>query len=231
MCIRDRRYSREFRQIITLTDPTAKTAELTLFLELHGFQFAARSAANILLLRQIFTIGTLHRIVINALLTPSPDLALNAFERLTGVASPEVMAELAGRRKRLAQYILLCGSSPFLVNLMYKSPEIIRRLFLEDGIDLSRSAKGMQGAVQATVDDTTDFTSLQKALRCFKRREIVRIAARDLTGLAPLEETMRELSDLASAALQLAYQVCRRCLIREHGEPLLMEGGETPRAA
>lgn len=215
------RFSQEFRRIIALTDAGVQLQELTTFLVVHGFLYGERSAENILLLRRVFTVDTLHRIVINALMTPSPDQALNSFERLAGVVPPGNLSELAGSRKRLAQCIMLCGSSPFLVNLMYKSTEILRWLFLENGIDLSRSPEDMQAAVRATVDESTDFTGLQKALRCFKRREIVRIAARDLNGLAPLEEVMEELSDLASSTLQVAYEVCRSCLIRDHGVPLL----------
>lgn len=215
------RFSQEFRRIIALTDTVGQRQELTAFLDAHGFLQGERSAENILLLRRVFTVDTLHRIVINALMTPSPDQALNSFERLAGVVPPGNLSELAGSRKRLAQCIMLCGSSPFLVNLMYKSTDILRWLFLENGIDFSRSAEDMQAAVLATVDESTDFTGLQKALRCFKRREIVRIAARDLNGLAPLEEVMEELSDLASSTLQVAYEVCRRCLIRDHGVPLM----------
>jgi glutamate-ammonia-ligase adenylyltransferase len=213
------RFSQEFSRIINLDDSCIREHELACFLEFRGFQYGSRSAGNILLLQHRFTVEALHRIVVNALLTPSPDHSLNAFERLAGVVSPENLTELAGRKKRLAQFILLCGSSPFLVNLMYKSPDTLRWLFLENGINLSRSLEDMQSALQGTVDESTDFAALQKSLRVFKRREILRIAARDLNGLAPLEEVMAELSDLASSTLQLACQVCRRCLIREYGAP------------
>ncbi len=215
--------SKEFRRIIAVSDPARQGSDLAAFLEMHGFQYGTRSAENILLLRPLFTVEALYRIVFKALRTPSPDQALNSFERLAGVVAPENLTTLAQRKKRLAQYILLCGSSPFLVNLMYKSPDIVSWLFLEDGIDLSRSAEEMQAAVHDTVGESTDFTALQKALRCFKRSEIVRIAARDLCEMAPLEEVMRELADLASSMLQVAYEVCRRCLIRDHGVPLLRE--------
>ena len=215
------RFSRDFIRIFAIPDATQRAPELAMYLESHGYQYGNRTAENVLLLRNLFTLETLHRIVIYALKSPSPDQALNSFERLTGVISPENLRELAERKKRLAQSIMLCGSSPFLVNLMYKSPDIVSRLFLENGIDLARSADDMYAAVAATVDESTDFTALQKALRCFKRQDIVRIAARDLNGLAPLEEVMRELSDLASSTLQVAYQVCRRCLIRDHGAPVL----------
>jgi glutamate-ammonia-ligase adenylyltransferase len=225
------RFSQEFSRIIAISDPAEQLRGLVLFLEAHGFQYGDRAAENVLLLRRMFTVDTLHRIVINALMTPSPAQALNSFERLIGVVPPDKLGELAGSRKRLAQCVLLCGSSPFLVNLMYKSPDILSWLFLENGIDLSRSAGAMQASVQASVDESTDFTALQKALRCFKRREIVRIAARDLSGLAPLEEVMRELSDLASSTLQVAYQVCRRCLNRDHGVPLVVGEDAVPAEA
>ncbi len=215
------RFSQEFSRIISISDPALQSQELSSFLETHGFQYGVRTAENILLLRPLFAVESLHRIVINALKTPSPDQALNSFERLSGVIPPQNLTDLAERKKRLAQCILLCGSSPFLVNLMYKSPDILVWLFLENGIDLARSAEEMQESVQSIVDDKTDFIELQKRLRCFKRREIVRIAARDLNGLAPLEEVMAELADLASSTLQVAYQVCRSCLIRDHGVPLL----------
>jgi glutamate-ammonia-ligase adenylyltransferase len=225
------RFSQEFSRIIAISDSARQLQDLASFLESHGFLYGARTAENVLLLRHLFTVETLHRIVINALKTPSSDQALNSFERLAGVIPPENLSELAEHKKRLAQYILLCGSSPFLVSLMYKAPDTVQWLFLENGIDLARSAKEMQAAVQATVDESTDFTALQKALRCFKRSEIVRIAARDLNGLAPLEEVMRELSDLASSTLQVAYQICRRCQIRDHGVPLVLVEGAAPREA
>ena len=215
------RFSHDFGQIVAIDDSAKKLQELATFLESHGFQYGTKTAENILLLRDLFTVETLHRILIHALRSPSPDQALNSFERLVGVIAPDTLRQLAERKKRLSQFILLCGASPFLVNLMYKSPDIVPWLFLENGIDLSRSFEDMQAAVEATVDEETDFAALQKALRCFKRRDIVRIAARDLIGLAPLEEVMRELADLASSTLQVAYQVCRRCLIRDHGAPLV----------
>jgi glutamate-ammonia-ligase adenylyltransferase len=225
------RCSQEFSSIIAISDSALQLQELSLFLESHGFQYSTRTAENILLLRHLFSVESLHRLVVNALKTPSPDQALNSFERLSGVVTPENLNNLAERKKSLAQCVMLCGSSPFLVNLMYKAPEILVWLFLENGIELARSAEDMQMAVQVMVNEKTDFIELQKQLRCFKRREIVRIAARDLNGLAPLEEVMAELADLASSTLQVAYQVCRCCLIRDHGAPLLAGDAATVREA
>ena len=127
------RFSREFSRIIAIEDTSRKIQELAIFLESHGFSYGARSADNIILLQPHLPVERLHRIVINSLLTPSPDQALNAFERLAGVMPPAELGQLAADKKRLAQFVLLCGSSPFLVNLIYKTPCHIRGLFLENG--------------------------------------------------------------------------------------------------
>lgn len=216
------RFSHDFHRIITIADPAERVLELAVFLESHGYQYGARSADNILLLQPLFSVDSLHRIVINSLLTPTPDLALNSFERLAGVIPPADLTELALRKRRLAQFILVCGSSPFLVNQIYKTPDALRKLFLENNIDVSRSAEDMLSAIRSRIDDSADFAELQKQLRLFKRSEILRIAARDLNGLAALEEVTDELSSLAAASLQMASEVCRRCLIREYGRPMMV---------
>ena len=213
------RFSHQFVEIMAIGDAEAREQALTSFLELHGYIYGARSADNILLIQHHFPIETLHRIVVCSLMTPSPDMALNAFERLAGVIPSEDLQEVAGRRKRLTQFLLMCGASPFLVNLMFKTPATFRWLFLENGIDLARSSDEMLAVLRTQVDEQADMTGVMKLLRCFKRAEVLRIACRDLNGLASLEEVTGELSSLAAATLQIAYEGCRRCLVRQNGMP------------
>lgn len=218
-----RRFLLDFSRIMSLGDGE-REQQLAEYLESHGYLYGARSAHNILLIRQLFPLNTLHRIVVNSLRTPQPDMALNAFERLAGVIPLDDLSTVARHRRSICQFILLCGSSPFLVNLIYKTPAIFRRLFLENGIALSRSGDEMLADIRGQVDERTDVATLMRLLRRFKRAEIARIAARDLNRLAPLEEVTYELSNLAAASLQVAYEVCRRCLIREYGVPLMQTG-------
>jgi len=223
------RFYQDFSRIMAIADSAVRTAELAGFLQQHGYLYGTRSAENMLLIQPLFPVETLHRIVVSALLTPSPDMALNTFERLATAIDPADLAELAGRKKRLAQFLLVCGSSPFLVNLIFKTPEAFRWLFLENGIDLGRSGDDMLKELTRQLDGPPDVTTLQRTLRRFKRAEILRIASRDLNGLAPLEEVTAELSGLAAASLQVAHDVCRLCLIRDHGTPMIQtEGGARP---
>lgn len=56
-------------------------------------------------------------------------------------------------------------------------------------------------------------------IRQFKKRELLRIAARDLAGFAPLEEVIRELSDLADVCLAAVWNLCCGEMLRRHGTP------------
>ncbi|MDA8429147.1 MAG: bifunctional [glutamate--ammonia ligase]-adenylyl-L-tyrosine phosphorylase/[glutamate--ammonia-ligase] adenylyltransferase [Geobacteraceae bacterium] len=225
------RFSQEFNRIMAIEDAVERAGELAQFLESHNYLYGARSAENILLVQQLFPIETLHRVLVCSLMTPSPDMALNNFERLTGVIAQADLAEAAHRKKRLTQFLLLCGSSPFLVNLIYKTPALFRWLFLENAVDLGRSAGDMLAELRRQVVGQPDFAALQKILRDFKRAEILRIATRDLNGLAPLEEVTAELSSLAAASLQVACEICRQCLVRDHGIPLLQSDNGRREAA
>ena len=76
----------------------------------------------------------------------------------------------------------------------------------------------------------TADTSLLEAyamseLRHWRRREMVRIAWRDLAGWATLEETLAELSAFADAAIGAAYRHARQMLALRYGEPR-SAGGE-----
>ena len=58
----------------------------------------------------------------------------------------------------------------------------------------------------------------------FRRRELLRIALRDVMGAARLSEITKELSNLADAILGTAYQRVRGEFVERHGEPRLEDG-------
>jgi [glutamine synthetase] adenylyltransferase / [glutamine synthetase]-adenylyl-L-tyrosine phosphorylase len=72
--------------------------------------------------------------------------------------------------------------------------------------------------------EIADEGDLMKQLRQFRRREMVRIAWRDLAGWADLDETLLDLSLLADACIQfaLAYLYQQACELR--GTPVLADG-------
>lgn len=65
-------------------------------------------------------------------------------------------------------------------------------------------------------------------LRHWRRREMVRIAWRDLAGWAHLEETLGDLTAFADAAIQAATAFARIQLIARYGEPCSPDGVVQP---
>jgi [glutamine synthetase] adenylyltransferase / [glutamine synthetase]-adenylyl-L-tyrosine phosphorylase len=190
------------------------------FLERGGFSYGARSAENLRLLGLILRPEQVAEIAVAALATPLPDMALNGVERISQVAGREDFSATCSRRSCVAQLMNICGSSPFLTNIICKDPSFFQRLFLERDIMHARSEGEMLATLRSRIPAEPGYQEVFPLLRRFKYAEILRIAARDLNGLASLEEVTAELAALASATLQIAYEAARRELVREHGIPL-----------
>lgn len=196
-------------------------SRLKAFLESRGFAYSARSAANLRLLAQILPFDSLRSITMTALSTPVPDMALNGLERISAMVPRDDLQAVCAKKKRLSQLLFICGSSPFLTNIICRDPAHFRGLFLDGRIEQRRSEAEMLAQLRAQVGDKAVYKDLLAHLRRFKVAEILRIAARDLNGLATLEEVTSEITALAAATLQVACEVSRSDLIAEYGSPLM----------
>ena len=78
--------------------------------------------------------------------------------------------------------------------------------------------------LQQRLPDELNDPSLGTCLRHFRRREMVRIAWRDLAGWGDLQETMDCLTFLADACLIFAETLLNETLCREYGTPVNAEG-------
>ena len=194
---------------------------LTDLLEGQGFVYPERSAVNLRLLEPIFPPKMLGAIAQASLNTPLPDLALNGLERICSVAAHEDLVAVCRKRERLAQLLNICGSSSFLTVVLCRNPAYFKELFILNSIDIRRTEEESLASLRTMIREETSYPEIFPILRRFKYREMLRIAARDLNGLAPLEEVTAELSALAAATLQIAYEVARRRLVGEHGIPFM----------
>lgn len=187
-----------------------------------GFAEGERTAANLTLLQEILADAELLlETALDALATADPDLALNNLERLSGTVGPTLLKpvlEQAGSRRSL---LTVLGASPFLTGILCRRPVFFEDLFPAGEIGRTKQEEHMLAELRRRIPATADFIELQKALRIYKSREILRIGSRDLCGLASLEEVTGELTDLAAATLQRACEVCSTLLQKEYGEPQL----------
>jgi glutamate-ammonia-ligase adenylyltransferase len=94
--------------------------------------------------------------------------------------------------------------------------------------DLQRRLAAAEFAARAPplpADPATPEAHFQGELRRWRRRELTRIAWRDLAGWADLSETLADLTAFADAAIAAALAYARRALVARYGEPR-SAGGE-----
>ncbi len=143
-----------------------------------------------------------------------PDMALTGFQRLAD--QPPAVEALAGLGSSAAFGALqaLLGGSAFLTTLLVRHPEWLRG-FLADVLEPGpMGADAMRRRLLASLAEHGD---LDQALRFTKGEIYLRIAARDLAELAPLAETVSEITHLAEALLTVAVTEVTRALEAEHG--------------
>jgi glutamate-ammonia-ligase adenylyltransferase len=100
----------------------------------------------------------------------------------------------------------VCAASDFVSEQVSRDPEMLLQL-AETGL-LERSLKPdeMRATLAELLSDCADEDSLARQLRRYRNRQQVRIIWRDLTRQADLAETCGDLSDMADACIDLAYQ-------------------------
>jgi len=172
--------------------------------------------------------GLLAEILAQALIAADPDCALNILERLFDVVPLDQLITILTDSIRRQQLLTVLGGSPFLGAILCRNKTYFEALLIDGGIDHSNGEKQMLDDLCRSIPDSADFSELKAGLRNYKSTQILRIGSRDLCGLAPLVEVMAELSGLAAACLQRAYDLCGLQLQQEYGQPLQeVEKGES----
>lgn len=108
-----------------------------------------------------------------------------------------------------------CVSRPELLLDLIDSGDLRRRYERADDVDAGTLAQHLDQALR----NVSDAESLGVQLRRQRQREMVRIAWRDIAGLAELDETMADLSVLADACIQGALNWLQPNLVEQLGEP------------
>ena len=113
-------------------------------------------------------------------------------------------------------------ASEFIAESCVRQPSLL--VDLADSGDLRVAYPAARYGQRLSGLAITDQASLMRALRVFRRREMIRIAWRDLAGWAELSETLLELSWLAEACIQYALAWLYQQACAKYGTPLLANG-------
>jgi glutamate-ammonia-ligase adenylyltransferase len=115
--------------------------------------------------------------------------------------------------------------SEFIANSCTRDRDLLPTLLARDLL-APATPEGNTSRIRDLVALAASETELMRELRSWRRREMVRIAWRDLAGWAPAEETLRDLSALADAEVSVAHEAARQPLIERYGVPRSATGDE-----
>ena len=159
---------------------------------------------------------------------PAP-LAASIAGKLERLAELDPLPTTAAGAEIEASLPLVWACSSFCAEACLRDPDLLPWLATGGGLlqDLDRDACA-RAIEAATAPGTTDDAVFMAALRRFRRRHLVRIAWRDLAGLADIDTILRELTLLADACIVASCRHATAALGRRHGLPTGADGRELP---
>jgi glutamate-ammonia-ligase adenylyltransferase len=139
-----------------------------------------------------------------------PPAALHALEGLVAARDASV--------ERTDLLLRVLGGSPSLAATLASEgaawPELFARMLAEPARTVETHVAALTALGAAA---PLSRAELQALLRRYRRHELVRIGGRDLTGLGSVDDTVRELSALAEAAIEIATRSVRARVVAEWG--------------
>ena len=157
--------------------------------------------------------------------SPNPDMALrylSAFTDKVGARS-SYYTMFAEKPSILEALTRVCGTSPYLADMLIASPELFDLLTVPTLVERSKTLAEKQEEALRVVTQAPGERTLSM-LRRYKNDEIWCIALRSILGNTTLRTTTQELSDLAEAVLQAIYPEIEAELSEVHGTPLNSDG-------
>ena len=173
-------------------------------------------------------LGLLSQVESTLQLTSDPDMALNNLERFFSTArSPMALAALFAREPTGIPILLrIFSTSQYLSDLLIRDPESYDFLRMTEGQPHTRVV--LVDDLSSELRNVSDLAHAMTVIRRFKHRETLRIAFGDIIAEQRLALVAEQISFVADAICQGAWEFCHRVLAKKWGEPLAEDGRRIP---
>jgi glutamate-ammonia-ligase adenylyltransferase len=185
------------------------------------FQDRHRGEREARALAQYLPEGVAGRLDLLLAACPAPERALHAFTRLLE-RQPGAFERLVRSGAALQALVAVFAQSRFLTEDILQHPEWAVDLLDPAGL---RRVAGEEELRTRLVARLSPGVPPPLELAKFRRREMLRIVARDVLGLGTLPEITGELSALAGVMVDVAYERIHAGLVEHYGEPRGPDGG------
>ncbi|WDP90625.1 MAG: bifunctional [glutamate--ammonia ligase]-adenylyl-L-tyrosine phosphorylase/[glutamate--ammonia-ligase] adenylyltransferase [Desulfobacter sp.] len=154
----------------------------------------------------------------------APDLEALLIQRLEAFYAA-VDARHAGKPVwGSAGFLKLMLFSEFAAEQMARDPEMAACLAESGDLERAYSPATLESRLRGKLGEKKEPAEVKEILFRFKLYELIRIAWRDLSGAAGLEETMADLSGLASACISAGMDYLYTAMCRRLGTPTDAQG-------
>jgi glutamate-ammonia-ligase adenylyltransferase len=114
--------------------------------------------------------------------------------------------------------------SDFVADACLRDARLLPWLFTGDRLLDGVTEEALHADLASRLDPAGDDAHFMDELRCFRRRQLVRIAWRDIAGFADIETVLAELSLLADVCIRAACHRAGAVLAARHGIPMGQDG-------
>jgi [glutamine synthetase] adenylyltransferase / [glutamine synthetase]-adenylyl-L-tyrosine phosphorylase len=153
-----------------------------------------------------------------------PTRAMEGVEQLRQTAAGGFLKKLSGEQARILAAVL--AGSQVLRESLVAHPDWLPPLLESGFLNFSRLEQGLRREIDRWLKPMlrrNDYEAAFAALRQFKQREMLRIAARDLGRLAGALEITGEISLVADVCLDAVCRLCRQNLTARLGTPFHLD--------
>ncbi|MGD0651570.1 MAG: bifunctional [glutamate--ammonia ligase]-adenylyl-L-tyrosine phosphorylase/[glutamate--ammonia-ligase] adenylyltransferase [Verrucomicrobiia bacterium] len=143
-----------------------------------------------------------------------PDRALVNFERLvSALPNPNIFYHyLQEAPDRIDLIVRVFAHSQALAGTLTRNAEYLHFLIASETLKAPREKSWLSAELKRLLMSIRVPEQKYDVVRQFRRRETLRIGARDLIGLATVEETTPELSNVADVCLQAVFEIALESL-------------------
>jgi len=148
---------------------------------------------------------------------------------LPACIAPTVEAALLELRPHIGEATFVqtpsvLAASDFVLQQCRQQPQLIARLAASGDLAARYDAAALGAKVGTALAGVTEEAEFKSRLRTLRQREMLRIAWRDLAGLASLDEVLGDLSTFADACVRVAHEHVFNTLAKRHGVPKDVDG-------
>lgn len=122
----------------------------------------------------------------------------------------------------------ILDQSQYLTDIISRDPEYIDWVHADTNLNRALTRNELLALFRAELVDAEDSAAQCAAMRQVNRRIMLRIGVRDVFSHAPMSSVTEELTNLAEAVLEVAFEITYDQLTARYGVPMDHESGSTP---